>query len=151
MFRISRRRREMMRSLMATALAVAMSASAPSRTPNKHAVPSQSEGELIALSRKAVDDCVGKEIAVVDDATPQAPSGMAGSAAVRGKFHAVELADTKIRIDGDLAVVVGRVVFKGGPPEWQAKESSHDVIIRFSSRKGRWEFVGLCMGRCAAG
>jgi len=140
----------MTRIFMVVALTVAMSAFALSQTQNKRAVLSQAEMELIALSKKAVDDCIGKEIVVVEDATPKTPFGVTGNATVKGKFDAVELADTKTRIDGDLAAVTGRVVFKGGLPEWQTKESSSDVTIRFFRREGQWEFVGLCMGKCAA-
>jgi hypothetical protein len=140
----------MTRIFMVASLTVAMSGFALSQARNKNAVPSQTETELIALSQKAVDASIGKEIVVVEDAALKTPFGMMGNATVKGKFDAVELADTKTHIDGDLAVVTGRVVFKGGLPELQTKESSSSVTIRFSRRKGQWEFVGLCMGKCAA-
>ena len=140
----------MTRILMAAAFTVAMSAFALSQTPNKGAVLGRTEAELIALSRKAVDDCAGKEIVVVEDAALKNPFGVMAHATVKGKFEAVELADAETRVEGDLAVVTGRVVFKGGLPEWQTKESSSGVTIRFSRRKGQWEFVSLCMGKCAA-
>ena len=140
----------MTRMLMAVALTVAMSASALGQTQSKQTGLSQTERELVALSRKAVDDCIGKEIVVIDDATYKAPTGVPGRATVVGKYDAVELADTQTRVDGDVAVVTGRVVFKGGLPEWQTKEHSSGVTIRFSRREGRWEFIGLCLGKCAA-
>ena len=139
----------MVRMLMAVALTVAMSALALSQTQGKQAGLSRTEQELATLSRKAVDDCIGKEIVVIDEATYKAPTGVPGSATVRGKYDAVELADMKTRVDGDVAVVTGRVVFKGGLPEWQTKEHSSGVTIRFSRQKGQWEFIGLCLGKCA--
>jgi hypothetical protein len=135
---------------MAAALTVAVSALAVGQTHNRRAAPSQTERELAALSQKAVDDCIGREFVVIDEATYKAPVGVPGRAAVAGKYDAVELADTQARVDGDVAVVTGRVVFKGGLPEWQAKEHSSGVTIRFLRREGRWEFVGLCLGKCAA-
>ena len=140
----------MTRILMAAALTMAVSAFALSLTPNKGAALGQTETELIALSQKAVDACVGKAIVVVEDAAPKTPFGVMATATVKGKFEALELADAETRVEGDLAVVTGRVVFKGGLPEWQTKESSSGVTIRFSRRKGQWEFVSLCMGKCAA-
>ena len=140
----------MTRTIMAAALIVGMSAFALSQTQNKRTALSQAEQELDALSRKAVADCIGKEIVVVEDATSKAPLGMMPVAVVKGQFDAVELTDVQTQINGDLAVVTGRVVFKGGLPEWQTKETSSGVTIRFSRREGQWKFVGLCMGKCAA-
>jgi hypothetical protein len=140
----------MTRIFLLAALTLLTSTITLSQTQNKNAVLSQTETELIALSQKAVDTCIGKEIVVAEDDALRTPFGMMGTATVKGKFEAVELADTKTRIDGDIAVVTGRIVFKGGLPEWKTKESSSGVTIRFSRRKGHWEFVGLCMGKCAA-
>jgi len=140
----------MTKMFMAVVLAVAMSAVALSQTQSEKVNPSQTEQELAALSRKAVDECIGKEIVVIDDASYKAPTDVPGGATVRGKYAAVELADTQTRVDGEVAVVTGRVVFKGGLPEWQTKEHSSGVTIRFARQKGQWEFAGLCLGKCAA-
>ena len=140
----------MKRIVMAAALTVAMSAPALSRTQNKPTALGQTEQELVALSRKAVDDCIGKEIVVLEGAPSKTPLGVMEKAVVRGEFDAVELVDAQTHIDGGLAVVTGRVVFKGGLPEWQTNESSSGVTIRFARREGRWEFIGLCLGKCAS-
>jgi hypothetical protein len=139
------------RIVMAAALIAAMSAFALGQQKNGHpVVPGRAEQELVALSRKAVADCIGKQILTVEDAASKAPPGAMAHVVVKGEFDAVELTGARTRIDGELAVVTGRVVFKGGPPEWEIKEPSVDVTIRFSGREGRWKFVGLCMGKCAA-
>lgn len=127
-----------------------MAAFAFGHTQHKPEASSQAEQELIALSRKAVDDCIGGDLFVLDGAAPKAPLGVPGKATARGKYYSVELADPQARIDGGLAVVTGRVLFKGGLSEWQTKDSSHSVTIRFARREGLWEFVGLCLGECAA-
>lgn len=140
----------MKRAMMAAALIVGMSALALGQTQNRHTAPSRAEQELAALSRKAVAECIGKEIIVVEDAAAPDPLSTMSKAVVKGQFDAVELTDVRTQINGELALVTGRVVFKGGLPEWQTKEPSSGVTIRFSRREGRWQFVGLCMGKCAA-
>ena len=140
----------MTRIIMAAALIVGMSAFALSQTQVRRTALSQTEQELATLSRKVVADSIGKEIVVVEDATPKPSSGAMPAAIVKGQFDAVELTDLRTRINGDLAVVAGRVVFKGGLPDWQTKETSSGVTIRFSKREGQWKFISLCMGKCAA-
>jgi hypothetical protein len=140
----------MTRTIMVAALIVGLSAFALSQTQNKRRALSQPEQELATLSQKAVADSIGKEIIVVEDTTSQTPLGAMPVAVVRGQFDAVGLTDLQTRINGNQAVVTGRVVFKGGLPEWQTKESSSGVTIRFSRQEGQWKFVSLCMGKCAA-
>jgi hypothetical protein len=140
----------MTRMFMVAALTVALSVLAVSQTQDKQAALGQTERELAALSQKALDECGGREIVVIDDATYNAPTGVLDRAAVAGAYDTVELADTKARVDGNVAVVTGRVVFKGGLPGWQTKEHSSGVTIRFRRQKGQWEFVSLCLGKCAA-
>jgi len=140
----------MTRTVMTAALIVSMSVLALSQTQNRQTPLSQSEQELVALSHKAVADCIGKEIVVVKDSTSQSSLGVMPVAVVKGHFDAVELTEVQTRIDGDQAMVTGRVVFKGGLPEWQTKETSSGVLIRFSRRDGEWQFAGLCMGKCPA-
>ena len=129
----------MTRILMAATLAVVMPALVLSQTQRKQML--LTERELVGLSRKAVVNGVGNEIIVADRFT--------GTATVQGKFDTVELVDAKPNINGDRAVVTGRVVFKGGLPEWHTSEKSSGVTIRFIRREGQWRFVGLCLGDCA--
>lgn len=140
----------MKRTMMAAALIVGMSVLALGQTQNRPTTLSRTEQELTALSRKAVAECIGKEIIVVEDAASPDPLSTMSKAVVKGQFDAVELTDVRTQFKGELAVVTGRVVFKGGLPEWQTNEPSSGVTIRFSRREGRWQFVGLCMGKCAA-
>ena len=59
-----------------------------------------------------------------------------------------ELLNPKITINGDRAVVRGRVVFKDGSPQGHTKENSSTVTIDFIKRDGQWKFAGLCLGDC---
>ena len=129
----------MTRILLAATLALVMPALVLSQVQHKQ-VLSQTERQLIALSRKAVVSYVGSDIVIADR--------FASTATVEGRLDTVELVDARLNINGDQAVVRGRVIFKGGLPERHAKERASGVTIRFTKREGHWRLDGLYMGEC---
>jgi hypothetical protein len=138
----------MQRILVVAVLAVALSAVAFSQTNSRRITLSKSELELIALSREFVDTSIGKEMIVLTDGVTLTPSGPMGTAEVKGKWESVELEDLDALVDGERAVVTGRVMFKGHSPEGKAIDASSRVKIVYARREGRWEFSSGCLGDC---
>jgi hypothetical protein len=131
----------MTRIILAAILTVVTPALVLSQTTQRKQVAlRQTERELIALSRQAVVNGVSSDIVVENRFT--------GTASTQGKFDTVEFVDAKPSINGDRALVSGRVVFKGGLPGWRAKETSTGVKIGFIKREGRWQLLDLCLGDC---
>ena len=75
---------------------------------------------------------------------PEGRLQMAG-AEVKHRWKAVGLKDPRVQIEGDQAVVTGRVRFggEGAPPEVLS-----GVIIRYRRQAGRWKYIEACMGTC---
>lgn len=138
----------MQRMLLVAAVALALSAVAFGQTGGRRVTLSKSELELVALSREFVDTSVGKGIVVSTDRVVMTPTGPMGVAEERGKWESVELDDLDAAIDGERAVVTGRVVFKGRSPEGKAIDTSSKVRIVYAMREGRWEFKSGCLGVC---
>lgn len=138
----------MQRILVVAVLAVVLSAIAFSQTNSRRITLSKSELELIELSRQFVDTSIGKDMIMVTDGVTLTPFGPMGTAAVKGKWESVDLEDLDALVDGERAVVTGRVMFKGHSPEGKAIDASSRVTIVYARRKGRWEFRSGCLGDC---
>jgi hypothetical protein len=132
--------------LVVAVLAVALSPVAFSQTNRRQITPSKSELELVALSREFVDTSIGKKIMVVSDGLVLTPTGLMGTAEAKGKWESVNLEDFDALVDGDRAVVKGRVMFKGHSPEGKAIDASSSVTIVYARREGRWVFSSGCLG-----
>jgi len=138
----------MQRILVVAVLAVALSAVAFGQTNSRQITPSKSELELVALSREFVETSIGKEIMVRTDRVMLTPTGLMGAAEAKGKWESVNLEDFDALVDGDRAVVKGRVMFKGHSPEGKAIDASSSVTIVYARRAGRWVFSSGCLGDC---
>lgn len=138
----------MRRTLTIIAITVALSAAAFGQSSNPRSTPRKSEKELIAISRANVDAAIAKEMVVATDGVTLTPSGPMGVAKVKGRWDSVELEGPVVRIDGDDAVVVGRIVFKGRSSDGHAITDTGNVRIRYTRQKGGWKFINLCLGVC---
>ena len=140
----------MQRILVIASVTVALAAAAFSQTNSRQGTLDKSKQELIALSRVFVDTSIGKEMVVVTSGVTLTPSGPMGRAEVKGKWESVDLKDIEARIDGDEAVVTGRVMFRGRSPEGKVINKSSSVKIIYVRKKGGWKFVNGCLGVCGA-
>lgn len=137
----------MRRILMIVVFTLAMSTLAFSQANDKQAVPSMAERELISLSHEFVDSAITKEIIVLEKSSAST-SNIAPATSVRGKWQSVVLDKIKIRLDGDRALVRGRVTFKGEMTAGHPLGNNSNVTIHFSKQKGQWKFVRGCLGIC---
>ncbi len=136
----------MRKILVATVLTVAMLAVASSQTNNAQTGRSQSEQELITLSREFVKTSIGA-VAVEKGGVKMTPFGLMPSLEVKEQWEA-GIKDTQVRIDGDNAVVTGQVIFGGQSPEDKTLNSSSSVTIHFLKQKEEWKLVKGCFGEC---
>jgi len=139
---------QMQRILVVAVLAVALWDVAFSQTNTRRIKPNKAEVELVALSREFVDTSIGKEMMVVTDGVKLTPTGPMGIAEAKGNWESVNLEDIDVRVDGDKAIVKGRLMFKGHSPEGKASDASSSVTIVYARRAGRWVLSSGCMGEC---
>lgn len=140
----------MYKSLLTVAVAVSLSAAAFGQTKGRVAAPVKTEKVLIELSRTYVDTEIGKDILVLKDGEMLTPQGLLGVAEVKGRWDSVELEAPVVRIEGDEAVVNGRVVFKGRSTEGRAIKSESGIRIRFVRGKDGWKLADGCLGVCGS-
>jgi hypothetical protein len=142
----------MKRVLVIAVLTVAASAAALSQTPavsqtnDMQVLRSQSEQELIALSREFVKTSFGAMV-VETGGVKLTPSGPMLTLEVKEQREAVGIRDTEIHIDGNNAVVRGQVIFKGQSTEDKTRKTSN-VTIYFRKGKEQWKLVRGCFGEC---
>lgn len=130
-------------ALMAAAPAVTIG-----QTDTAQATHNGTERELIRLSQKFVKTSF---VALgVDSSKGVMRPDLEGRLQMAGgelkhRWKAIGLKDPRVQIEGDKAVVTGRIIFggEGAPPE-----ISSGVVIRYRRQAGRWKYIDACMGAC---
>lgn len=138
----------MPRIFLIAALTIVTPVAAFAQENSKRITLTKAELELIALAREFVDTSIGKEIIVVRDGVTLIPSGLMRVAEVKGRWESVELEEIDAHIEGDKAVVTGRVKFNGHSPNGRPIAASSGVRIWYVRREGHWKYVTGCLGGC---
>jgi hypothetical protein len=112
--------------------------------------PSKSEKQLVAMSRALAKSGIVKNCVVATDGVTQTPSGLMAVAEVKECWDSFDLETPVVRIEGDNAVVTGRIVFSGFSQRGRPITDTSDVKIRYAREKSSWKFINLCWGACGS-
>ena len=127
-----------MKKLLIVTLGLFTCVTALSQTEGRSTTNSRIERHLLSMAQKAIADVRTATIVMDDRFTGR-------SAAVVDEKKTGDLENPKLTIDGDKALVTGRVVFKN---EFHATDQGTPVAIHFTKQNGQWRFSELCIGTC---
>jgi hypothetical protein len=135
----------MLKAITMTAILVVACTSAFSQT-SRQRIRRNTENQLIAATRDFVRSSFSE--VTVKESLALTLSGPEQRADIIAKRSVVDIAAAKVKVVGNDAIVVGRVVFENDQPQSSTTQNTNDVIVRFRKLRSGWKFVSGCFGKC---